>query len=191
MYVYICAYIFCTSVYLYLIVYNWFKNGHFNIFLIYFELDKHVFFVIVLFCGKKILTYLLKPFSNINEIQDAIKIVFKFDVKSLCCFLLHLAWQKSGTHIFFLARFPSSGFKTFHLLFVVAFLISNGSPIFRLWFCYSFDKVLGFIQLNSPWHSWQLSVAADLSHFPLKLSCWYSMVLVMTFFLVLPIYRAL
>ena len=42
MYVHICVYIFCTYVYLYLIVYNWFKRGHFNIFLIYFELGKHV-----------------------------------------------------------------------------------------------------------------------------------------------------
>ena len=35
------------------------------------------------------------------------------------------------------------------------------------------------------------SVAPELSHFLLKLSCWCSMVLVMTFSLVSPIYRAL
>ena len=98
---------------------------------------------------------------------------------------------KSGVHVFVLTRFPSSRFKTFLLLFVFAFLISNDSLIFRLWYCCSVDKVLGFIQLNCPWHSRQCSVAPELSHFPLKLSCWCSMVLVMTFFLVSPIYRAL
>ena len=40
LYLYIC--IFIHFVYLYLLVYNWFKSGHFNIFLIYFELGKHV-----------------------------------------------------------------------------------------------------------------------------------------------------
>ena len=41
-YIYIYVYIFYTVVYQYLIVYNWFKNGHFNIFLIYIQLGKHV-----------------------------------------------------------------------------------------------------------------------------------------------------
>ena len=40
MHVHICVYTFCTFVYLYLLVYNWFKRGYFNIFLIYFELGK-------------------------------------------------------------------------------------------------------------------------------------------------------
>ena len=42
MHVHICVYIFCTFVYLYLLVYNLFKRGYFNIFLIYFELGKDV-----------------------------------------------------------------------------------------------------------------------------------------------------
>ena len=41
---------------------------------------------------------------------------------------------------------------------------------FRLWYGCLVDKVLGFIQLNCPWHSRQCSVAPELSHFPLKLS---------------------
>ena len=93
---------------------------------------------------------------------------------------------KSGVDVFVFTRFPSSWFKTFLLLFVFAFLISNDSLIFRLWYCCSVDKVSGFIQLNYTWHCRQCSVAPELSHFPLKLSCWCSMVLVMTF-LVSPI----
>ena len=94
---------------------------------------------------------------------------------------------KSGVHVFVLTRFPSSRFKTFLLLFVFAFLISNDSLIFLLWYCCSADKVLGFIQLNCPWYSRKCSVAPELSHFPLKLSCWCSVVLVITFLLVSPI----
>ena len=95
---------------------------------------------------------------------------------------------KSGVHVFVLTRLPSSWFKNILLLFVFAFLISNDYLIFRLWYCCSVDKVF---QLNSPWHSRQCSVPPELSHFPLKLSCWCSMVLVMTFFLFSPIYRVL
>ena len=40
--IYVYIYIYCTFVYLYLVVYNWFNSRHFNIFLIYFELGKHV-----------------------------------------------------------------------------------------------------------------------------------------------------
>ena len=59
MYVHICVYIFCTYVYLYLIVYNWFKRGHFNIFLIYFELGKHVCIFLYSFILWQIDAYLL------------------------------------------------------------------------------------------------------------------------------------
>ena len=96
---------------------------------------------------------------------------------------------KSRIHVFALTKFSSSWLKTFLLSFVFAFLISNDCLIFRLWYCCSVDNVLGFIQSNCPWHSRQCSVVHELSHFPLKLSCWWSMVLVMTFFLVSPIYR--
>ena len=49
--------------------------------------------------------------------------------------------------------FPSLWFKSFPLLFIFAWLISNGSLIFLLWYCCSVDKVLEFIQWNCPWHS--------------------------------------
>ena len=68
------------------------------------------------------------------------------------------------------------------------FLISNDYRIFRLWCCCSVDKILEFFQLNFPWLFRQCPVAPELSDFPLRLSCWCSMVLVMTFLLVLPIY---
>ena len=57
-FMYICLYIFFTYVYLYLIVYNWCKNGHFNISLIYFELGKHVCIFLHCFILWQIYTYL-------------------------------------------------------------------------------------------------------------------------------------
>ena len=84
---------------------------------------------------------------------------------------------KSGVHVFVLTRFPSSRFKTFLFLFAFAFLISNDSSIFCLWYFCLFDNVFGFFQLICPWHSRQCSVALELSHFPLKLSFWCFMVL--------------
>ena len=51
----ICLYIFCTFVYLYLLVYKW----HFNIFLIYFELGKHVCIFLHSFIFWQIDTYWL------------------------------------------------------------------------------------------------------------------------------------
>ena len=107
----------------------------------------------------------------------------------LVSFLVSLA--KSGVHVFVFRTFPSSRFKTFLLLFVFVFLISNDSLIFRLWYCCSVDQVLRFIQLNCPLNSRQCLVAPQLSHFLLKLSCWCSVVLVMTFSLVSLICRAL
>ena len=57
---YINVYIFCTFVYLSCIVYNWFKNGHFNISLIHFELGKHVCIFLHSFILWQIDTYLPK-----------------------------------------------------------------------------------------------------------------------------------
>ena len=56
--IYACVYIFCTFVYLYLIVYNRRKNGHFNISLIYFELGKHACIFLYSFILWQIDTYL-------------------------------------------------------------------------------------------------------------------------------------
>ena len=56
--IYACVYIFCTFVYLYLIVYNRRKNGHFNISLIYFELGKHACIFLHSFILWQIDTYL-------------------------------------------------------------------------------------------------------------------------------------
>ena len=63
-------------------------------------------------------------------------------------------------------------------------------PIFSA-FISGFPYVSGFSQLNWPWHSKQCSVAPELSHLPFKLSCSCSIVLVITFFFVSPMYSAL
>ena len=119
-----------------------------------------------------------------------LKTVSKFDVKFLYWFLFQLVLQRVESTCLSWRDFLHRDSKLFFFCSFFAFLISNDSLIFRLWYCCSVDKVLGFIQLNCPWHSRQCSVAPELSHFPLKLSYWCSMVLVMTFFLVSPIYRA-
>ena len=82
-------------------------------------------------------------------------------------------------------------FIAIHLLFVFVFLIFNDSLIFRLWYCSLVDNVLGFIQLNCPWQSRQCSIALELYHFYLRLSCWCFTALVMTFLLVSTTYRTL
>ena len=130
-------------------------------------------------------------FQTSLKYKMLLKPVSKFDVKYLCWFLFLFSVTKNGVHVFVLTRFRSSRFKTFLLLFDFAFLISNDSLIFRLWYCCSFNKVSVFIQLNCPWYSRQYSVPPELSHFLLKLSCWCSMVLVMTFPLVSLIHRSL
>ena len=111
-------------------------------------------------------------FSNVIETQELLKPFLNLTVFFLFFFLVSFA--KSGVHAFFLTRFPSLGIKTFLLFFVFEFLISNDSLIFCLWYCCSFDKVLGFIQLNYPWHSRQCLVPSEISYFLLKLSCWCS-----------------
>ena len=70
-------------------------------------------------------------------------------------------------------------------------IISSDSLIFLLLYLASLDNVFGCSQLNWPWHSKQCSVAPELSHFPFMLSCWCSIVLVITFFFVSPMYSAL
>ena len=88
---YICVYIFCTFVYLYLLVYNWCKNGHFNISLIYFELGKHVCIFLHGFILWQIDTYLL--------ILILVFIVLKHCI--ICIFLVHSdSVQKMLTALF-------------------------------------------------------------------------------------------
>ena len=88
---YICVYIFCTFVYLYLLVYNWCKNGHFNISLIYFELGKHVCIFLHSFILWQIDTYLL--------ILILVFIVLKHCI--ICIFLVHSdSVQKMLTALF-------------------------------------------------------------------------------------------
>ena len=93
-------------------------------------------------------------------------------------------------HVFILTRFPSSWFKTFQFLLVLAFLTSNDSLTFCLWYCSSNNNVLRFIQLKYPQDSKQFSVVPEISRFLLRLSCWCSMVLVMIF-LATPMYSTL
>ena len=88
---YICVYIFCTFVYLYLLVYNWCKNGHFNISLMYFELGKHVCIFLHSFILWQIDTYLL--------ILILVFIVLKHCI--ICIFLVHSdSVQKMLTALF-------------------------------------------------------------------------------------------
>ena len=90
-FMYICLYIFFTYVYLYLIVYNWCKNGHFNISLIYFELGKHVCIFLHSFILWQIDTYLL--------ILILVFIVLKHCI--ICIFLVHSdSVQKMLTALF-------------------------------------------------------------------------------------------
>ena len=67
MYIYVYIAIFYTFVYLCLIVYNWFKNGHFNISLLYFELGKHVCIFLPSFILWQIDTYLLPKIMKIEK----------------------------------------------------------------------------------------------------------------------------
>ena len=53
------------------------------------------------------------------------------------------------------------------------------------------EIVLGWIQLNCPWHSLVCSVAPDDSQLAFMLSCWYSTQRVNTFFFDSPIYLPL
>ena len=100
MHVHICVYIFCTFVYLYLLVYNWCKNGHFNISLIYFELGKHVCIFLHSFILWQIDTYLL--------ILILVFIVLKHCI--ICIFLVHSdSVQKMLMHC--LTAFFSTFFK--------------------------------------------------------------------------------
>ena len=82
-----------------------------------------------------------------------------------------------------------SRFKTFIFVCLFSlFLFSNDSLILHFWWCCSIRNVFAIIQLNCSWRSRQCSVALELSHFPLRLSCWCSMLLMKTFFVVSPMY---
>ena len=65
MYVHICVYLFCTFAYLYHIVYNCCKNGHFNISLIYLNQVKHAcIFLFYFVANRYLLTYRLTIFRK-------------------------------------------------------------------------------------------------------------------------------
>ena len=98
-----------------------------------------------------------------------------------------------GVHVFVLTKLPSSRFIFNFLLLYFDLMISSDSLSFLFLYLASLDNVFGCSQLKWPWHSKQCSVAPELSHFPLSfyLSCWCSIVLVITFFFVSPMYSAL
>ena len=64
-------------------------------------------------------------------------------------------------------------------------------PNFLLLYLASLDNVFGCSHLNWPWHFKQCSVAPEISHFWFMLSCWCSIVLVITFFFASSMYSAL
>ena len=89
-------------------------------------------------------------------------------------------------------KVPSSRF-TFNLLLLhFDLIISSDFLIFLVLYLASLDNVFWCSQLNWPWHGIdQCSVPPELSHFPFMLSYWCSIVLVITFFFVSPMYSAL
>ena len=92
--------------------------------------------------------------------------------------------------LLFFTRLPSLRF-IFDLLVLLHFdlLISSDSLIFLLLYLDSLDNVFGCNQLNWQWHFKQHFVAPKLSNFPLMLSWWCLIVLVITF--VSPMYSLL
>ena len=102
-----------------------------------------------------------------------------------------LMFFNKGVYVFALTKLPSSRFIFDLLLLHFDLLISSNSLIFLPLYLASLDNVFGFSQLNWPCHFKQCSVAPELSHFPFMLSCWCSIVLVITFFFVSPTYSAL
>ena len=94
-------------------------------------------------------------------------------------------------HVFVFTRLPSWRFISDLLLSHFDLLKSSDSLIFLLLYLASLDNVFGCSQLNWPWHFQQCSVAPELSNFRLMFSCWCSIVLVITFFFVSPMYSKL
>ena len=101
-----------------------------------------------------------------------------------------LIFLRKGDHAFAFTMLPSQ-FILDLLLSHSKLLISSDPLIFLLFYLASLDNVFGCNQLNWPWHFKQWSVAPELSQFPFMLpSCW-SIVLVISFSIVSPIYSAL
>ena len=107
------------------------------------------------------------------------------------CTFKMLIFLRKGVHVFVLTKLPALWFIFDLLLLHLNLLVSNGFLIFLFLYLSSFDYVFGCSQLNWLLHFKQCSVAPELSHFPFMLSCWCSIVLVITFFFVSPMYSAL
>ena len=101
-----------------------------------------------------------------------------------------LMFLNKGNHLFWQSCHHRDLYSIYYC-YILIFIISSDSLIFLLLYLASLDNVFGCSQLNWPWHSKQCSVAPELSHFPFMLSCWCSIVLVITFFFVSPMYSAL
>ena len=70
-------------------------------------------------------------------------------------------------------------------VYIFSLLISRASRTFLLNMFNITAIVLGWIQLNCPWHSLVWSVAQDDSQLPFMLSCWCSMQCINVFFLLI------
>ena len=107
------------------------------------------------------------------------------------CTFKMLIFHRKGVHVFVLTKLPALWFIFDLLLLHLNLLVSNGFLIFLFLYLSSFDYVFGCSQLNWLLHFKQCSVAPELSHFPFMLSCGCSIVLVITFSFVLPMFSEL
>ena len=100
--------------------------------------------------------------------------------------------MKRGFQEFAVTDSPFSLFKTVRVLsfslIVLSLFILRASRIFLSYMYSEICTVFGCSQSNYPWHSFVCSVAQDDFHFPLMLSCWYSMHPVSTVSFDSPIY---
>ena len=100
--------------------------------------------------------------------------------------------MKRGFQEFVVTQSPFSLFKTVKVLsfslIILSLFILSASHIFLLCMYGEMRTVFGCSQLNCPRHSFVCSVAPDVFHFPLMLSCWCSMHRVSSLFFNSPIY---
>ena len=99
---------------------------------------------------------------------------------------------KRGFQKFFVTYSPLPLFKTVKVLsfslIVLSLFISSALRIFLSYTYGEMHNVFGWRQSSCPWHSFICSVAPDDSHFPLILSCSYSLHRVSILFFDSPMY---
>ena len=101
---------------------------------------------------------------------------------AMTLFMAQWTFLNKDVHVSIFTRLPPSWFIFDLLLSHFDLLISGNSLNFVLLYLTFLNNVFGCNQFNWTWHFKQCFVASELSHFPLKLSCWCSIVLVITCF---------